>query len=252
MIEKSEWTKKRMEDFSRESIMVARQILDWAKQKKNVAIIGLDRSGRLAVFSVNEALKQIGYKPGKSFFFNFSYPDSLLYKKTYPRAKRELAGDRFKLYPRKMREIPDKKWALAQTEDTEFFISRYVKQHLPELRKFDGIVILDDWALDGKSLNIVKQGISSALPKAEVKTAVLRTSEFQRMANFQGGVGGWYALEMDTVAPIKGKETVLYLKGKNKKAYLIEKDMTTRMPEKIKTWANWRERVRKEIGKRLR
>ena len=60
------WDKKRIETFSRSSVYVARQINDWAKGKKKVAVIGLDKAGRLAVFSINEALSRMGRKPNKT------------------------------------------------------------------------------------------------------------------------------------------------------------------------------------------
>jgi hypoxanthine phosphoribosyltransferase len=248
------WDKKRIETFSRSSVYVARQINDWAKGKKKVAVIGLDKAGRLAVFSINEALAMMGRKPNKTLFLNMSHGDleETEYQRTRPMKKKEYKAwekiNKFRVTPLK---VPADGWKQAEEEDAKFFVSRYVKQHAPELKRYDGILIVDDWTLEGRSAKLMKEALSRAVPRADVKTAVIGTSDYGPKTDFHGAKSGGYALEMDSVAPIREKTSVFYIKGPYRKAYLVKKPITTAFPQRAREWDAWRRIVRTNIRRMI-
>jgi hypothetical protein len=248
----SRWDKKKVEAFSKSSVLVAKQIHKWAKDKKKIAIIGLDKAGRLAVFSINEALTMMGRKPNKILFLNMSYGDleETEYQKARTMKRKEYDAwrkiNKYRIQPLK---VPVEGWKQVEEEDAKFFISRYVKQHVPELKRYDGIVILDDWAFEGKTAKMMKEAISRAVPKADVKMAAIGISEFKPKMDFHGDKGGWYALEMDSVAPIREKTGIFYIKGPHRKAYLVKKPVTAAFPQRAKEWDMWRRIVKTNIRK---
>jgi len=249
------WDKKRIETFSRSSVYVAKQVNDWAKGKKKVAVIGLDKAGRLAVFSINEALSMMGRKPNKTLFMNMSHQDldETEYQKTRPMKRKEYKAwekiNKFRIQPFK---VPVEGWKPVKEENAKFFVSRYVKQHAPELKRYDGILIVDDWLNEGKSIKLMKEAISKAAPKADVKTAVIGTTGYGLKTDFHGGKRGIpYALEMDTVAPIREKTGVFYIKAPGRKAYLVKKPVTMAFPERAKEWDAWRRIVRTNIRRMI-
>jgi hypothetical protein len=248
------WDKKRIETFSRSSVYIARQVNDWAKGKKKVAVIGLDKAGRLAVFSINEALAMMGRKPNKTLFMNMSYGDldEAEYQKTRPMKKKEYKAwekiNKFRIAPR---TVPVEGWKRVEEEDAKFFVSRYVKQHAPELKRYDGILIVDDWLHEGRSMKLMKEALSRAAPKADVKTAAIGISDHGPKTDFHGSKGVAYALEMDSVAPIREKTGVFYIKGPHRKAYLVKKPVTMAFPERAKEWDAWRRIVRTNIRRMI-
>jgi len=244
------WDKKRIETFSRSSVYVAKQVNEWVKGKKKVAVIGLDKAGRLAVFSINEALSMMGRKPNKTLFMNMSYGDldETEYQRARTMKKKEYEAwrkiNKFRIQPMK---VPVEGWKPVEEEDAKFFVSRYVKQHAPELKRYDGILIVDDWTLEGRSAKLMKEALSRAAPKADVKTATIGMSDHGPKTDFYGSKGGWYALEMDSVAPIREKTGVFYLKGPRRKAYLVKKPVTMAFPQRTREWDAWRRIVRTNI-----
>ena len=243
------WNKKRIETFSRSSVYVAKQVNEWAKGKKNVAVIGLDKAGRLAVFSINEALGMMGRKPDKTLFMNMSYGDldETEYQKTRQMGEKEYKAwekiNKFRIQPFK---VPAGGWKPVEEKDAKFFVSRYVKQHAPELKRYDGILIVDDWVMEGRSAKIMKAAISRAAPEADVKTAAIGMFDGPK-TDFHGSKGGWYALEMDSVAPIREKKGVFYIKAPGRKAYLVKKPVTMAFPQRAREWDAWRRMVRTNI-----
>jgi cellobiose-specific phosphotransferase system component IIB len=248
------WDKKRIETFSRSSVYVARQVNDWAKDKKKVAVIGMDKAGRLAVFSINEALAMMGRKPNKTLFMNMSRQDldETEYQRARPMKKKEYKAwkniNKFRIAPMK---VPVGGWKPVKEEDAKFFISKYVKQHAPELKRYNGILIVDDWTLMGESTKLMKEAISKAAPKADVKTAAIGTSDYGPKTDFYGAKGGWYALEMESVAPIREKTGVFYIKAPGRKAYLVKKPVTMAFPERAKEWDAWRRIVRTNMRRMI-
>jgi len=248
------WDKKRVETFSRSSVYVAKQVNDWAKGKKKVAVIGLDKAGRLAVFSINEALSMMGRKPNKTLFLNMSYGDldETEYQKAGSMKKNEYKAweriNKFRIQPMK---VPADGWKPVKEEDARFFVSRYVKQHAPELKRYDGILIVDDWTLEGRSAKLMKEALSRAAPKADVKTAAIGMSDYGPKTDFHGSKGAWYALEMDSVAPIREKTGVFYIKGPHRKAYLVKKPVTMAFPQRAREWDAWRRMVRTNIRRMI-
>jgi len=245
------WDKKRIETFSRSSVYVAKQVNDWAKGKKKVAVIGLDKAGRLAVFSINEALSMMGRKPNKTLFMNISYGDldETEYQRARTMKKEEYNAwkkiNKFRIQPFK---VPVGGWKPVEEEDAKFFVSRYVKQHAPELKRYDGILIVDDWAHEGRSAKLMKEALSRAAPKTDVKTAAIGVSGYKPKIDFHGAKSDlWYALEMDSVAPIREKTGVFYIKGPHKKAYLVKKPVTMAFPERAREWDAWRRIVKTNI-----
>jgi len=249
------WDKKKIETFSKSSVYVAKQVNDWAKGKKKIAVIGLDKAGRLAVFSINEALAMMGRKPNKTLFMNMSYGDldETEYQKTRPMKKKEYKAwekiNKFRIAPR---TVPVEGWKPVEEEDAKFFVSRYVKQHAPELKRYDGILIVDDWSHEGKSAKLMKEALSRAAPKADVKTAAIGVSDYNPKIDFRGAKSKlWYALEMDSVAPIREKTGVFYIKGPHRKAYIVKKPVTMAFPERAKEWDAWRRIVRTNIRRMI-
>jgi hypoxanthine phosphoribosyltransferase len=249
------WDKERIEAFSRSSVFVARQINDWAKDKKKVAVIGLDKAGRLAVFSINEALSRMGRKPNKTLFLNMSYGDieETEHQRTRPIKKKEyralMKKNRFRITPK---IVPAEGWKSVEEEDAKFFVSRYVRQHAPELRKYDGILIVDDWAMRGETAGVMKEALLRTAPRADVKTVAIGVSDYNPKIDFRGAKSKvWYALEMDSVAPIREKTGVFYIKGPRKKAYLVKKPVTMAFPERAKEWDAWRRIVRTNIRRMI-